>query len=260
MRLLFVFFALVSFYSTLVIYRTLQSPHCQPRSNPARIDKENPLPFPVLQIERGSKEDLGLTPFEVCPRINSNLAVVIPFQPSEIEEIVSHVARWDQEWSIPCEEGEVYNIDLYFYHGRDLTDDSLQKRLFPILDRTGKRHCFRKVQFLSAGITSPPPPKRNLRDLGTQFYKLFQILTDYDYFFLMEGDTIPIRKGWLRKLWLEASCGDEFWIKGSNYRKADSRDVKLFGYHINGNALYSTCRREERCATFIKVNQLYQSN
>jgi len=81
----------------------------------------------------------------------------------------------------------------------------------------------------------------------------------YDYFFLNEHDTNPIRPGWVDKLIAEVSCGQEFWIKGSIFRKADRKNIESFGYHINGNALYNSCSRDINCYNWTRyiLDDLY---
>jgi len=47
-----------------------------------------------------------------------------------------------------------------------------------------------------------------------------------DYFFLMEPDCMPVKRGWLEKLYFESTCGQDFWIKGSplHFTKLDLVD------------------------------------
>jgi hypothetical protein len=63
----------------------------------------------------------------------------------------------------------------------------------------------------------------------------------------MEADTHPIRANWVHKLVVETNCGPEFWVKGSINRNMNAFQMRSYGYHINGNALYHTCRNWEDC-------------
>lgn len=71
------------------------------------------------------------------------------------------------------------------------------------------------------------------------FYRMFEksFVPDYeiyDYFFLMEPDSRPIRKHWLDQLEKECAGTKYFWQKGSVPRyHTDAYDL-----HINGNAIY----------------------
>jgi hypothetical protein len=55
----------------------------------------------------------------------------------------------------------------------------------------------------------------------------------------MESDTYPIRKNWIEKLKRESWCGDDFVVKGSQFRRANRLQIEDIGIHINGNALYN---------------------
>jgi hypothetical protein len=46
---------------------------------------------------------------------------------------------------------------------------------------------------------------------------LRQLNQTYDYFFLMEGDTHPVRPDWANRVFMEASCGEDFWLKGNSF-------------------------------------------
>ena len=60
--------------------------------------------------------------------------------------------------------------------------------------------------------------------------KLFEAIAaenlGLDYFFLMEPDCMPVKRGWLEKLYFESTCGQDFWIKGSplHFTKLDLAD------------------------------------
>ncbi len=70
------------------------------------------------------------------------------------------------------------------------------------------------------------------------FNKVFDLLGErnVDYWFYMEPDTIPVRANWVEKIFHEAVCGNEFWIKGSTFRKGQEWFFKHIGDHFNGTS------------------------
>src|SRR5690554_4909737 len=70
----------------------------------------------------------------------------------------------------------------------------------------------------------------------------------YDYFFYMEPNTVPVQRRWVRKIYSEVACGEDFWMTGSVWRGPLIWPHKppIFSnrpsYPIHINSLYTTCR------------------
>lgn len=80
-------------------------------------------------------------------------------------------------------------------------------------------------------------------DLICDFFRNSLLTSQYDYFFYMESDAIPVRKLWMDRIYEEVEFVSEFWVKGSIYR-GKSKPLEycytLCGCaeHMNGNSFY----------------------
>lgn len=167
-----------------------------------------------------------------CPRTDSRLAVVVPFF-ADCDKANRFVQRWHRPEFFPC--NQTTNVDLIFSSGLSSTShrkcDALIQRSLPPIER-----CFRSVEFVHEGL------EHMSHDYGSkaQFVQVVgRVSQSHNYFFLMETDTHPIRSNWLEKLEMECWCGDDFLMKGSQYRMGNANEVIASGWHINGNALYN---------------------
>eukprot|EP01119_Soliformovum_irregulare_P007581 TRINITY_DN2001_c0_g1_i4.p1 TRINITY_DN2001_c0_g1~~TRINITY_DN2001_c0_g1_i4.p1 ORF type:complete len:352 (+),score=71.59 TRINITY_DN2001_c0_g1_i4:32-1087(+) len=192
----------------------------------------------------------------VCNRTDADVAVVIPFQEAKVDKVVAHMERWKKSDYLPCLPGHEVPVDLIFFTDRKGPNfDSAVKR--PIEDQLAsmpnQRKCFRNIKFITAGLGDKPESK--FTEVNIMFFHLWKMPADEqpDYFMNMETDCWPIRPNWLKKIWIEAVCGDEFWVKGSINRNTNAGEVKLYGFHINGNAIYNTCKRDAFCREWTKL-------
>jgi len=173
----------------------------------------------------------------VCPRLNSKLAVVVPYY-SDCKKLEKFLTRWKEKSFFPCKLKS--KVDLIFSSGLspqnpNKCETTISNFLHQTTQNGNPSNCFRNIT-----QTFEDLEKQN-HDAGskTQFVQILKRLSStYDYLFLMESDTQPIRNNWLQKLQIESFCGEDFLIKGSQYRMAAKPDILASGWHINGNALY----------------------
>jgi hypothetical protein len=95
------------------------------------------------------------------------------------------------------------------------------KEFEAILHQNQAIKCLQDVKDLSANLSAQIDRANYTHQaIGTQFFNMFRspTLQAYDYLFYMEPDTVPIREGWLDKVYEEVEFVDDFWVKGSIYR------------------------------------------
>ncbi|KAL6072081.1 Glycosyltransferase family 15 protein [Balamuthia mandrillaris] len=195
-----------------------------------------------------------------------NIAVVRPFIPSHLDQLLSDMARWNEASYFPCPQegggappaGAHGSMELVFYFSYDFgAAPDVVQQLETAWRTSLWRRCFTGMSLLSAGLD----PAKDVYLPGRQgkpasassgpvvmFFDLFEreeFWSRFDFFLLMEPDVVAVREGWLTQL--RAEClgehlNQDFWMKGSMYvgRKYVSNEHRPdpWLYHINGNALY----------------------
>jgi len=173
---------------------------------------------------------------DACPRIDSRVAIVMPFH--NFESAMKNVKRWNMDRFVPCHISDIENppfVDFYFSCDSVASCPDLEPLKLEVM-RYGLQKCFRNIIFQTENMEDKG------HDQGSRIHFLTlvkQFNQSYDYFFVMEGDTHPVRENWANRVFMEAICGEDFWIKGSHYRYTNPELVQNWGWHINGNALYN---------------------
>eukprot|EP01119_Soliformovum_irregulare_P002271 TRINITY_DN12557_c0_g1_i1.p1 TRINITY_DN12557_c0_g1~~TRINITY_DN12557_c0_g1_i1.p1 ORF type:complete len:366 (+),score=56.67 TRINITY_DN12557_c0_g1_i1:30-1127(+) len=178
-----------------------------------------------------------------CPRRDIKTAIIIPFH--QLDRLPKVLERWNQSRFSPCDESgssKAYDVDLIFYsYGSRSEGVTLQE----VITRSVQPflRCFGSLRFFYGNLQ---PSNVKSRAASAQFYQVFDIIEEpngpaYDYFFYMELDTSPIRPNWVSRIYWEAACGEDFWVKGSQFYSMGTTDwYRKYGYHINGNAMYNS--------------------
>jgi hypothetical protein len=171
-----------------------------------------------------------------------SFAVVMPCLSSQLRAVLKNLDLWIQY--SPHDNGvanlQRVPVDLIFYFNSD-KEHTQENDIRAHVHKLGlQKKYFRNVLFRYANLVDKEEQPRGSTH---QFYKLMDDETfrsEYDYFFYMEPDCIPIRNGWLDILQeLTFVRLSPFWVQGSIYRgDAQVQDVQRL--HINGNAIYST--------------------
>lgn len=173
----------------------------------------------------------------LCLRKEAKVAIIVPYF-NNCEKLVRVVRRWANEDFYPCEEWEKEypEVDLVFSSGLSPNSekkcDNIIKEAF---NEGNYSSCFKSVSYTFESLDD-----KN-HDQGSRAH--FILLLDrysqtHDYIFVMEADTQPIRRGWVKKIKMECRCGEDFLVKGSYLRTTNPTHVRQWGWHINGNALY----------------------
>jgi len=214
--------------------------------NCAQIDRQDPL-VPLLPLSQEQQKLRWLTDHvsSICPRVNSRVAIVMPFHGDDPTTVIENINRWKQDLFAPCEVGSESYIDFIFSNclGTESIQTQIEAAITPEI-----RSCFKSISFVFEDhLKSRSHDLGSLQHFNATLHRLEGL---YDYFFLMEPDTFPIRSGWLHKVFTEAVCGADFWMKGSHSRDTTEHSVLHYGWHINGNALYNL-------ANEVTLNMLY---
>mmetsp|Transcript_6475 Transcript_6475/g.7034 ORF Transcript_6475/g.7034 Transcript_6475/m.7034 type:complete len:333 (+) Transcript_6475:75-1073(+) len=207
-----------------------------------------------------------LTQSYICPatettneNCRTRLAVVIPFVAKQIPKIKKQIDMWADYF--PCNVGWpcVENVTLFFAISLTHTEET-KNQLREIVHESGAHSCFSTIEFFE---TKTPKQHDSYRPAASsyQFYEFFkrpEIKGNYDYWFLMEPDVLPVRPLWLEHVYKETLDVSPFWIKGSiafrgaclSHPKhinkpcpppANPLETRFNGHwfvHINGNAIY----------------------
>jgi hypothetical protein len=199
-----------------------------------------------------SPKSCSLSPpsISVCgDKLQRRFALVLPFVENDVLVLRDNILRWPK----PCAGVGNHTTDIIFYFNSDLGRSSREQQIRTELERAIHQtmgECIRDHQFLSADLTAEEDGYPH--GISLQWYKLMlhdfpnAFPKDYEYFFWMEHDVIPIRPLWLDKLRAEVNQPQEFFLKGSIFR-GDKSLVKYIEQgnllnpwlpHINGNAFY----------------------
>eukprot|EP01119_Soliformovum_irregulare_P013065 TRINITY_DN3449_c0_g1_i2.p1 TRINITY_DN3449_c0_g1~~TRINITY_DN3449_c0_g1_i2.p1 ORF type:complete len:262 (-),score=43.50 TRINITY_DN3449_c0_g1_i2:76-861(-) len=180
--------------------------------------------------------------------MDARIAIVNPFWNGL--QVIRSITRWNETEFAPCDLERTHpqsRFDLMFwYHGaRNATAIKMESDILNAMGRS--KGCFANIRFDYSNLPNSGDARA---DPTLQFYHLWDLFAaekfPYDYFFLMEADTFPIRPNWLKKIFIECACRSAFWVKGSTYWLMDWYVYKTLGVHINGNALYNVQDRRFR--------------
>jgi len=204
-----------------------------------------------------SKHEANLLKYG-CTRPNAKIAIVQQFVISDVNDLVKQIHRWNHPNFWPCtEKPERTQVDLVYF--LDYPYDEEKRSIQPLKDKLASiKHltegCFGEIKFLHSHLPETILKTPKFVSNAHVFYSIYDNLIPlgYDYFFLMEGDTQPIQANWVQKLTSEAACGQDFWIKGSLNRNVNEFELKSWGHHINGNALYKTCINNSFCYNWTR--------
>ena len=181
--------------------------------------------------------------------------VVLQFAVHQWGLLKESLQSWTHPLVFPCEAGDGTPwVDLVLYVSRD-DEGTFARTCIPFVEQLSWRRCFGRILFRSCALSV----KEDVYGVGTvtMFYRMFRDdfvpgFGRYDYAFLMEPDTRPVRRGWLDALEATAA-GNRFWQKGSVPRYATLAD----DLHINGNAFYRL-GDEASTAFFLASKGAYQ--
>ncbi len=215
---------------------------------------------------------------KLCPRYRSSIAVVMPFIKRQIPELKENLKSWQKYF--PCSTDflksfhqRIPRIHLFFFYNEDYSE-AVEKEILSIWEEVASYetfdegaaigNCFANVSIIFGGLQNIEIPNKYWIGPGIQVQMLYRLFSKslsssqggsteahgtlgsstgekIDYFFLMEPDTFPVRRDWIDKIFLESTCGNDFYMKGSTFRMADKNHWRSPGDHLNGNALYN-CR------------------
>ena len=189
-----------------------------------------------------------------------NLVIVRPFCNHDYHDLLESFNGWNEFH--PCSKGDHNRYTLVLSYSRDLThSDEIMSKLSHFVDKFKEKserwhHCFSSVTLHSARVPLSLDHYRPdeyytdpdwVSGPNSQFIEISRWL-DYHHsgalWFLMEGDTRPVKEHWLTTLAHEIESEAPFAILGSIYRgdKWDQMLEKInpaLKYHINGNAVYN---------------------
>jgi len=238
-------------------------------SNPIEApDRQTPIigkEKPNNQLSQSNKDGVIVSKHEAnllsygCKRPKAKIAIISQFVLGDIPDLVKQIHRWNHPNFHPCtEKPEKPQIDLIYFLDWPITDKNVAA-LKPLKDKLASiKHltdgCFGEIKFLHSGLPDDILSTPKFVSNAHVFFSIYDNLIPlgYEYFFLMEGDTQPIQPNWVQKLTTEVACGQDFWIKGSLNRNVVEYELKSWGHHINGNALYKTCINDEFCYNWTR--------
>jgi len=220
---------------------------CYWRENFQRcVQNDNPNPL------------LFYSPFELLPR-QADIAIVRPFAVSDYASLLRSFSEWNS--FIPCNSSETVNADIFLVFSQDLDDySSISSVIEDFLSEPDDwMRCFNSINAISAKISliddiyTPHQSHNNsfwANGPNRQFNFIAKAMADqtwgsYDFWYLMEGDSTPIKPYWMEQILDEAQFYEPFAILGSNFR-GDLWDGFLndipfsLKHHANGNALYNS--------------------
>lgn len=215
------------------------------------------LPTPTTNSPTGA-------PTTIFPR----LVLIRPFFDGDFDILMESFAAWFGS-GMPCATNggipDLGTIDMILYYSRNSSSVSstIQTAVEAINGSSAVwRQCIGSITLLTANLTEVEDVYD--RTAGTvdwnrgpnlQFYRVAEWIqqnNDYDMFFYMEGDTIPVAAGWLDALRVDIAQNQPFAILGSRY-SGHNWDPYLghtppiipdsLAFHLNGNAVYNTTHK-----------------
>ena len=193
------------------------------------------------------------------------LAVARPFCPSEVKSLLLSFKSWEE--FRPCRENSKQSksrahVDLFLVFSQSLdTSPEARKAADSVVHQfnqtRGWSYCFRNVFVTDVQIDPsldlylPSQQDSNpnwVNGPNRQFERLIHRVEErerkYDAVYLMEMDSVPVKRFWLDHLVAETERKRPFAILGSRYTgdKWDSFYERLppaLVNHINGNAIYN---------------------
>ncbi|KYQ92413.1 hypothetical protein DLAC_06392 [Tieghemostelium lacteum] len=225
-------------------------------------------PTETYDKEEDSLYSLMMSDYFQSKLLYKNLAVVIPFPEKHLEKTLNAIKRWDQVDRMPCDpsllvNGKVYSKlskflpDLIFYtnFGRN---QKIIDQITDLINESQWKQCFKSLQFIHANLTEEEDGYP--RGPANQFVKFYDmpISRDYQYFFYMENDVVPIRRGWVLEIvrltyMTEATRRRPFMAIGSTVREKEAFKRKVIQrFHVNGNAIWSTSEQMRKFLTLVQ--------
>lgn len=196
-------------------------------------------------------------------------AIIVPTTIGEIDKIENNLTLWDSALFSPSlrfwEEEIKPDLIFVFSSKKNLNVSDKMKDIF--LRKKSLRKFFKKINvlFLEMDASLDYYEKNYAKKISgngyksgpnEQFFKTMNIFSGYSGFvFYMESDCLPIRAGWLDRVYDIAASDEYSWVVGSYYRGCEKIDNR-FARHLNGNALYKVGDHE-----FINfVNKFWKFN
>eukprot|EP00638_Chattonella_subsalsa_P009021 CAMPEP_0117750440 /NCGR_PEP_ID=MMETSP0947-20121206/10374_1 /TAXON_ID=44440 /ORGANISM="Chattonella subsalsa, Strain CCMP2191" /LENGTH=1159 /DNA_ID=CAMNT_0005568617 /DNA_START=188 /DNA_END=3664 /DNA_ORIENTATION=+ len=196
---------------------------------------------------------------ESPPPPASNFAIIRPFAASDYVSLLNSFDEWNS--FIPCNSSETVHADIFLVFSQNIDEyPTIRSSVEDFLSRSDDwMHCFNSINAVSANISlvddvyTPHQSHNNSRWVNgpnRQFNFIAQAMANeswgsYDFWYLMEGDSTPIKSFWMDEIVNEAMGHQPFAILGSNFR-GDLWDGFLndipfsLKHHANGNALYNS--------------------
>ncbi len=211
--------------------------------DPAReLDKDTL----VLPLDPVVKPPFELLFDMACPRHKSRVSIVVPLGLMDLGRFLDNMKLWEEDMYFPCDPGTLSStehleppVDLIFFF-KELNPDHAKQAKDTIFHSLPSRikKCFGDIRFEQiteeeSGGTADAPPLLLLA-LSRRMKQ-----NKYSYIMYMEAEVYPVRNNWAQKVFLESVCGEDFWVKGSVFRKSTEGHVKAYGHHINQNGLHN---------------------
>lgn len=228
------------------------------QSHPAK-----PLPIKVINNEDHSPRGLFAkrNQFDPAQELDSGLLIGRLFSYGDVQKLVESFDEWSEK--IPCEQDLNVGL-LLFFSGKLSENPEIRSEVQQVIDdfnaKTSEWHkCFRKVILAGAEI----PKNKDLYVAKEQAFNPNWVLGPNAQFnaligngikgkfgkeiqniYLMEPDSVPLKKHWLDALLKEMEEKASFMILGSRYKGEDWVDFvdvlpPELSEHINGNGVYN---------------------
>ncbi|MDB9786568.1 hypothetical protein OAB57_00535 [Bacteriovoracaceae bacterium] len=201
--------------------------------------------------------------------IGGDLAIVRTFTHGEVDKVIDSFDSWSHMTPCRTSGDQPFDINsrpsIILHFSGDLSKEGIIKdkldEFVSEFDEGGERWhpCFAKLSYADSKMNKDEDiykpkeqsfnlnwvngPNQQFRDVANEMIE--RNWGDYEAFYLMEPDSIPIRSFWLDKIRHEMEEKKPFAIMGSEY-KGDKWDAyphlinDALKHHINGNAIYNT--------------------
>ena len=166
-------------------------------------------------------------------------AVIVPFPQHQTAKVRAWLESMESPGHRPCTVLLDPPFDLVF-QTTNLDVQSLTSGLSTV------QKCFGNLKHLAVPDGRPQKSYHSAPLVNFE-YMMRMLRYKYDFVFLMEIDTHPIKDDWLHALYRHCLDPQPFWVKGSSPASLDEKiqhitDGNAFDadtLHINGNALYA---------------------
>lgn len=183
---------------------------------------------PELPVLDGTPQPIQPVHYDLLapnPPSLPRVAILLPARAADADQIAKNIRQWGSDPNQrPCAEGGMMSGDLHVEHF-DVVIMSVQEQTFDLIRSSlpdSVRNCFRRVVHLTLPTTPDSGDVDAMTDDVRAELTMFLHMTRsrwlrefYDFAFLMDSGTIPVRENWLKTLSREVNDPSVFWVKGS---------------------------------------------